>query len=188
MKQPSVYLKMRVLGALDTVEGRTRHQRVLNVAAMTFLDEEGNPRRFTWRTIQTWYYRYKNHGITGMTHQPRKDKGQVRKATRLPALRRNARHRQPQEQPRPLLLVPEKHQQHRPAVLARLRLRLRRRLAPTLAERIRGQAETGSCAAGPKVTPQADARRAAQTRRAGLLQIAQQFGKRAFRRPKSIRR
>jgi putative transposase len=81
MKQPSVYLKMRVLGAVDTVEGRTRHERVHHVAAMTFVDEEGNPRQFTWRTIQTWYYRYKNHGITGMTHQPRKDKGQVRKVT-----------------------------------------------------------------------------------------------------------
>ncbi len=43
MKQPSVYLKMRVLGAVDTVEGRTRHARVHNVAAMTFLDEEGKP-------------------------------------------------------------------------------------------------------------------------------------------------
>jgi putative transposase len=81
MKQPSVYLKMRVLGAVDTVEGRTRHQRVHNVAAMTFLDEEGNPRTFTWRTIQTWYYRYQNHGITGMTNHARKDKGQVRKIT-----------------------------------------------------------------------------------------------------------
>lgn len=81
MKQPSVYLKMRVLGAVDTVEGRTRHQRIHNVAAMTFLDEEGNPRQFTWRTIQTWYYRYKNHGITGMNHQPRSDKGKVRKTT-----------------------------------------------------------------------------------------------------------
>ena len=81
MKQPSVYLKMRVLGAIDTVLGRTRHERVLNVAAMTFLDEEGNLRRFTWRTIQTWFYRYKNHGITGVTNRPRKDKGHVRKAT-----------------------------------------------------------------------------------------------------------
>jgi len=81
MKQPSVYLKMRVLGAVDTVEGRTRHERVHNVAALTFLDEEGNPRQFTWRTIQTWYYRYKNHGITGMTHHTRQDKGQVRKVT-----------------------------------------------------------------------------------------------------------
>jgi putative transposase len=81
MKQPSVYLKMRVLGAIDTVQGKTRHERIRHVAAMTFLDEEGCPRQFTWRTIQTWHYRYKNHGITGMTHQPRKDKGQVRKVT-----------------------------------------------------------------------------------------------------------
>ncbi|HZZ79746.1 MAG TPA: hypothetical protein VFE62_14605, partial [Gemmataceae bacterium] len=81
MKQPSVYLKMRVLGAIDTVQGKTRHERIHNVAAMTFLDEDGNPRQFTWRTIQTWFYRYKNHGITGVTHQPRKDKGRVRKAT-----------------------------------------------------------------------------------------------------------
>ena len=81
MKQPSVYLKMRVLGAIDTVDGRTRHERIQRVAAMTFLDEEGNPRQFTWRTIQTWFYRYKNHGITGVTHQPRKDKGHVRKVT-----------------------------------------------------------------------------------------------------------
>src|SRR5271169_6354094 len=81
MKQPSVYLKMRVLGAIDTVQGQTRHQRVQNVAAMTFLDEDGNPRQFTWRTIQTWHYRYKNHGITGMTNRSRTDKGQTRKLT-----------------------------------------------------------------------------------------------------------
>ena len=48
---------------------------------MTFLDEQGQPRQFTWRTIQTWYYRYKNHGITAMTHHTRQDKGQVRKVT-----------------------------------------------------------------------------------------------------------
>ena len=81
MKQPSVYLKMRVLGAVDTVEGRTRHERIHQVAALTFLDEEGHPRQFTWRTIQTWYYRYKNHGITGMTHGPHQDKGKTRKIT-----------------------------------------------------------------------------------------------------------
>jgi transposase InsO family protein len=81
MKLPSVYLKMRVLGAVDTVVGRTRHERVHAVAAMTFLDEEGNSRQFTWRTIQTWFYRYKNHGITGMTPQTRKDKGHTRKVT-----------------------------------------------------------------------------------------------------------
>ena len=81
MKQPSVYLKMRVLGAIDTAPGRTRHERILHLATMTFLDEEGNSRQFTWRTIQTWFYRYKNHGITGMTPQPRQDKGTTRKVT-----------------------------------------------------------------------------------------------------------
>ena len=81
MKQPSVYLKMRVLGAVDTAPGRTRHERVHAVAAMTFVDEDGHPRQFTWRTIQTWFYRYKNHGVTGMTTQPRSDKGQTRKVT-----------------------------------------------------------------------------------------------------------
>lgn len=81
MKQPSVYLKMRVLGAVDTVDGRTRHERIHAVAAMTFLDEEGHSRRFTWRTIQTWFYRYKNHGITGMTPRVRRDKGHARKVT-----------------------------------------------------------------------------------------------------------
>ena len=81
MKLPSVYLKMRVLGAIDSAPGRTRHERIRNVAAMAFLDEEGNSREFTWRTIQTWYYRYKNHGITSMTSRSRKDRGQARKAT-----------------------------------------------------------------------------------------------------------
>jgi hypothetical protein len=38
MKLPSVYLKMRVLGAIDTAPGTTRHQRILHVADMTFLD------------------------------------------------------------------------------------------------------------------------------------------------------
>ena len=81
MKQPSVYLKMRVLGAIDTVQGALDTERIHNVAAMTFLDEDGNPRQFTWRTIQTWFYRYKNHGITSMTQRSRKDKGQPRKVT-----------------------------------------------------------------------------------------------------------
>ena len=81
MKRPSIYVKMKVLGAIDVVEGRTRHERVRNVAQMTFLDEEGDPHRFTWRTIQTWYYNYKNHGVTGMTNTTRADKGSTRKVT-----------------------------------------------------------------------------------------------------------
>ena len=81
MKNPSTYLKMRVLGALDSAEGKTRDQRVRKVAEMSFADEDGNFRTFTWRTIQTWHYRYKNYGITGVASQPRSDKGKARKVT-----------------------------------------------------------------------------------------------------------
>lgn len=81
VKRPSIYVKMKVLGAIDVVQGKTRDERVRNVAEMTFLDEEGNQYRFTWRTIQTWYYRYKNYGVTGMDASPRADKGKPRKVT-----------------------------------------------------------------------------------------------------------
>lgn len=81
MKRPSIYVKMQVLGAIDVAEGKTRHERIHKVAAMTFLDEEGQPHQFTWRTIQTWYYRYKNHGVTAMDAGKRADKGQPRKVT-----------------------------------------------------------------------------------------------------------
>jgi transposase InsO family protein len=81
MKRPSIYVKMKVLGAIDIAEGKSRDARIKNVAAMTFTDEVGKPHSFTWRTIQTWYYRYKNHGITAMESQPRSDKGSTRKAT-----------------------------------------------------------------------------------------------------------
>lgn len=53
-KRPSICVRMEVLGAIDIVEGRTRHERIHNVAQMTFLDEEGVPHRFTWWAIQTW--------------------------------------------------------------------------------------------------------------------------------------
>ena len=134
MKQPSVYLKMRVLGAVDTVDGRTRHERVHNVAAMTFLDEEGNPRQFTWRTIQTWYYRYKNHGITGMTNHSRKDKGQTRKVTPEELLEainaaRPHFHNHARQQTRPLSLLhrkgPAPTRPHRPDHLLPLHSRIR---------------------------------------------------------------
>jgi putative transposase len=81
VKNPSIYLKMKVLGAIDVAPGKTRHERVCNVAQMIFLDEEGNQYQFTWRTIQTWHYRYKNHGVTGMDATPRADKGKPRKVT-----------------------------------------------------------------------------------------------------------
>ena len=81
MKQPSSYLKMRILGAIDYAEGNSMAQRIKNIASQTFTDEDGNTRKFTWRTISTWLYRYKSKGITGIEPKVRKDKGIPRKIT-----------------------------------------------------------------------------------------------------------
>jgi len=81
MKRPSIYVKMKVLGAIEVAPGKTRHERIHHVATLTFLDEQGDPHQFTWRTIQTWYYRYKNNGVTAMNASPRADKGKPRKVT-----------------------------------------------------------------------------------------------------------
>jgi len=101
MRNPTVYLKMRVLGAIDMAPGNTILARIVAVSQMTFTDEDGNPRRFTWRTIQTWYSRYKKHGVTVMENKPRSDKGKNRKVqpealleairTVLPKLRETGR-------------------------------------------------------------------------------------------------
>lgn len=79
MRNPTAYLKMRVLGAIDMAEGKTIRDRIKAVSQMTFTDEEGIPRQFTWKTISTWLCRYQKHGVTVMHNKPRSDKGKVRK-------------------------------------------------------------------------------------------------------------
>jgi putative transposase len=81
MKNPSPYLKIRILGAIDYAAGKTITDRIKNTAGQTFSDEDGHPRTFTWRTIQTWLYRYKSQGVTGIENKKRRDKGIPRKVT-----------------------------------------------------------------------------------------------------------
>jgi len=79
MKNPTPYLKMRVLGAIDAAPGNTIRDRIKAVSQMTFTDEQGHPRQFTWRTISTWLCRYQKHGVTVMENKTRSDKGKTRK-------------------------------------------------------------------------------------------------------------
>jgi len=79
MKRVSNYLRMRVLGALEYAAGISNLARYQAVSAMTFTDEDGQPVRFTWRTIQTWWYFYRRHGITDPPG--RADKGTIRKVS-----------------------------------------------------------------------------------------------------------
>ena len=78
-KNPSPYLKMKVLGAIEFAEGKSIVERIKKVSLMPFVDELGFQRQFTWRTIQTWYSRYKQYGLTTMLNKPRADKGKTRK-------------------------------------------------------------------------------------------------------------
>jgi len=79
MSNPTEYVKLRVLAAIDLAEGRSIRDRIRAVAARPFLDEKGQEHRFTWRTIETWRVRYNKHGLTVSGRQPRSDKGQCRK-------------------------------------------------------------------------------------------------------------
>lgn len=57
MKRVSSYLKMRVLGAIESAPGSTNVARIRHVSEQVFLDEDEQRLQFTWRTIQTWYSR-----------------------------------------------------------------------------------------------------------------------------------
>lgn len=70
---------MRVLGAIDFAQGASIRDRIKKVSELAFTDENGIQRRFTWRTISTWLYRFKISGITGVQNNPRSDKGKTRK-------------------------------------------------------------------------------------------------------------
>jgi transposase InsO family protein len=81
MKRVSPYLKMRVLGAIEYAPGASIAARIKHVARTPFKDEDDVPLVFTWRTIQTWYSRYKKDGITTVHPKARSDRGVPRKMT-----------------------------------------------------------------------------------------------------------
>ena len=81
MQHPSAYLRMRVLGAIDLAPGASIRDRIKKVSELAFTDENGIERRFTWRTISTWLYRFKISGVTGVQNNPRSDKGKTRKVS-----------------------------------------------------------------------------------------------------------
>ncbi len=79
MKRVSPYLKMRVLGAIEFAPGDSIVERIRHVSTIVFTDDDDKRFQFTWRTIQTWYSRYKKDGTTTMHPRARADKGLPRK-------------------------------------------------------------------------------------------------------------
>ncbi|WP_119394299.1 hypothetical protein [Salinibius halmophilus] len=78
--KPSFELRLQVLAAIDYAPGNTIRARIKAAAERSFTDPiSGQVHRFTWRTISTWLYRYKKHGVTTLDNLPRIDKHQRRK-------------------------------------------------------------------------------------------------------------
>lgn len=79
-KTPSFELRLSVLSAVDYAPGHSIRARIQAVSARTFTDTQtGSQYQFTWRTISTWLYRYKKHGITTLDNKTRSDKNHYRK-------------------------------------------------------------------------------------------------------------
>lgn len=79
-KKPPMELRLRVLSAIDYAPGNTIRERIKQVAERTFVDTQtGHEYQFTWRTISTWLYRFKKHGLTSLDNKTRADKNGYRK-------------------------------------------------------------------------------------------------------------
>jgi transposase InsO family protein len=78
--KPPVEIRLMVLGAIDCAQGDTIRERIKAVGEKIFHDQHtGLEYQFTWRTISTWLYRYKKHGITTLENKTRSDKNTQRK-------------------------------------------------------------------------------------------------------------
>ena len=78
--KPSFELRLRVLNAVHDAPGGSVRERIKSVADKPFADlVSGHTYRFTWRTISTWLYRHKKHGIATLQNRTRSDKDAYRK-------------------------------------------------------------------------------------------------------------
>lgn len=79
-KKPPFELRLQVLSAIDYAPGATIRERIKQVAQRRFKDSvSGIEYQFTWRTISTWLYRFKKHGMTALDNKTRSDKNGYRK-------------------------------------------------------------------------------------------------------------
>ena len=79
-QKPPLELRLRVLGAIDYATGNSIRARIKQVSLRTFTDQAtGTDYQFTWRTISTWYYRFKKNGIATLDNKTRADKNSYRK-------------------------------------------------------------------------------------------------------------
>jgi putative transposase len=79
-RKPPLALRLCVLNAVEHAPGKHIRERIKLVAAKSFDDvQTGQRYQFTWRTISTWVYRFKKHGVATLENKPRSDKDGYRK-------------------------------------------------------------------------------------------------------------
>ncbi len=96
-------LHMKVLAAIDLAESNKIVDRIKFAATRSYEDSKGELHQFTWRTISTWYYRFKKGGHTHLLIKRRADKGSRRKVCVekiaeaiheiMPSIRRNKKNK-----------------------------------------------------------------------------------------------
>jgi transposase InsO family protein len=99
MEHKKLILHMQVLAAIDVAPHEKIIDRIRHAAQRTYEDAEGGTHQFKFRTVSTWYYRFKSQGVTSMQSKNRSDKGKRRKVNEeklaeaihevLPLIRRN---------------------------------------------------------------------------------------------------
>ena len=73
---------MKIFAFIDQCAEKSLSQKFKKAAEVFYTDDETqNKYKFTEKTINTWYYRYKKTGIVSAIKRKRKDKGQYRKIT-----------------------------------------------------------------------------------------------------------
>ncbi|WP_444997560.1 DDE-type integrase/transposase/recombinase [Aliikangiella sp. IMCC44359] len=78
--KPSFECRLKILSAVDFAKGDCLQHRFKDVAKRTFIDPiTGEQQQFTPRTIQTWYYRFKKHGMAILDNKTRSDNRTYRK-------------------------------------------------------------------------------------------------------------
>lgn len=76
----SFELRLRVLSCVFDTLGSSLRERIQLIAARSFTDtSSGHSFQFTWRTISTWVYRHKKHGMLTLENKTRSDKDLYRK-------------------------------------------------------------------------------------------------------------
>ena len=79
-REQEALFKLSIIGAV--VNRKLKRGKLCpllkDLAEETYIDSDGNPRSFSWRTLESWVYQYQAGEFKALLPKPRKDKGTVK--------------------------------------------------------------------------------------------------------------